>query len=79
MPIIWSPLRVERGVVAEHGSASSVRVPPASGSTPGHCQLTAFGTWVREGQIEILAPAARSGKIKNLYAERRWCMSSAWV
>jgi hypothetical protein len=27
-----------------------------------HCQPTAFGTGVREGQIEILAPTARSEK-----------------
>jgi hypothetical protein len=31
----------------------------------GHCQLTAFDTRVREGRIEILAPAGRSEK-KNL-------------
>jgi hypothetical protein len=47
------------------------------GTDPGHCQLTAFDTRVREGQIEILARAARSEK-RELYAERSWCMSSAW-
>ncbi len=26
------------------------------GTNPGNCQLTVFGTRVREGQIEILAP-----------------------
>jgi hypothetical protein len=29
---------------------------------PGHCQLTAFDTRVREGQIEMLAPTARPEK-----------------
>ena len=27
-----------------------------SGTNPGHCQLTAFGIRVRDGQIEVLAP-----------------------
>ena len=27
-----------------------------AGTNPGNCQLTAFGTRVRDGQIEILAP-----------------------
>jgi toluene monooxygenase system ferredoxin subunit len=27
-----------------------------TGTNPGHCQLTAFSTQVRDGQIEILAP-----------------------
>jgi toluene monooxygenase system ferredoxin subunit len=27
-----------------------------AGTNPGHCQLTAFSTQVRDGQIEILAP-----------------------
>jgi toluene monooxygenase system ferredoxin subunit len=26
------------------------------GTNPGNCQLTVFGTRVREGQIEILTP-----------------------
>jgi toluene monooxygenase system ferredoxin subunit len=26
------------------------------GTNPGHCQLTVFGTRVRDGQIEILTP-----------------------
>ena len=26
------------------------------GTNPGNCQLTVFGTRVREGQVEILAP-----------------------
>ena len=30
------------------------------GTNPGHCQLTAFATRVKDGQIEILVPAGRS-------------------